>query len=182
MSLDLVLRRPREDEEPELLRAHRATSPGYPTFLHYYEEGMNFSRYLNVLADQERGAHLPPDHVPTTFLFAFAGPHIVGRVSIRHCLNALLEIHGGHVGYVVVPEFRGRGYATRILDMAVRLAREPLGLSRVLVTVADDNAASIRVIEKNGGVFERTATLEQHGGRLIRRYWIDTARAEAAAP
>lgn len=177
MSIDLILRRPREDEEPELLRAHRATSPGYPTFLHYYEEGMDFRRYLDVLADQERGAQLPPNHVPTTFLFAFAGPRIVGRVSIRHYLNAALEIHGGHVGYVVVPEFRGRGYATRLLAMAVRMARESLGLSRVLLTVADDNAASIRVIEKNGGVFERTATLEQHGGRFIRRYWIDTARA-----
>lgn len=173
MPTDLILRRPREGEEGELLRAHRATSPGYPTFLHYYEEEMDFRRYLEVLEERARGVNLPPSHVPTTFLFAFAGPRIVGRVSIRHHLNDALEKHGGHLGYVVVPEFRRRGYATRILAMAVRMAREALGLSRVLLTVADDNAASIRVIEKNGGVFERTATLED-SGRVIRRYWIDT--------
>lgn len=174
MPTDLILRRPREDEEGELLRAHRATSPGYPTFLHYYEEGMDFRRYLEVLDEQERGVNLPASHyVPTTFLFAFAGPRIVGRVSIRHRLSDALEKHGGHLGYVVVPEFRRRGYATRMLAMAVRMARDELGLSRVLLTVADDNAASIRVIEKNGGVFERTATLED-SGRVIRRYWIHT--------
>src|SRR5688572_9137943 len=70
----LVLRVPREDEEAEFLRAHRATSPEVPNFLHYYQEGMPFRRYLDVLGEQERGENLPPDHVPSTFLFAFAGP------------------------------------------------------------------------------------------------------------
>ena len=82
MQADLRLRRPTEGEE-ELLRADRATSPEIPYFLHYYEEGMSFSRYLEVLAEQERGVNLPPNHVPTTFLFAFVGTRIVGRKSSR---------------------------------------------------------------------------------------------------
>ena len=105
------------------MRVHRATSPEVPYFLHYYKEGMRFSRYLEVLAEQEKGVNLPPNHVPTTFLFAFVGPRIVGRVSIRHSLNAFLERVGGHIGYVVLQEFRRRGYATTILRLSVQIAR-----------------------------------------------------------
>ncbi len=89
--MDLVLRLPGETEEAEFLRAHRATSPSVPNFLHYYEEGMPFRRYLEVLTERARGENLPPNHVASTFLFAFAGSSIVGRVTIRHSLNAYLE-------------------------------------------------------------------------------------------
>ena len=82
---------------------------------------MPFRRYLQVLADQERGIGLPsPDHVPSTFLFAFAGARIVGRASIRHRLTAISSGSGGHIGYVVVPEFRRHGHATAILRLALR--------------------------------------------------------------
>lgn len=171
MQVVLILRTPREDEEEEFLRAHRATSPEVPHFLHYYEEGMPFRRYLEVLAEQERGVNLPPNHVPSTFLFAFVSGRIVGRVSIRHSLNAFLDRVGGHIGYVVVPEFRRRGYATMILRLALQIADEKLGIQRVLVTCDDDNAGSIRTIEKCGGVLETIVT----GPDLDipkRRYWI----------
>ena len=69
---------------------------------------MSFRRYLEVLAEQERGENLPTNHVPSTFLFAFAGTRIVGRVSIRHSVNSFLERVGGHIGYVVVPEYHER--------------------------------------------------------------------------
>jgi predicted acetyltransferase len=166
----LTLRLPREDEEPELLRAHRATTPDAPTFLHYYEEGMPFARYLEVLRQQARGEHLPTGHVPSTFLFAFDGSRIVGRVSIRHELNEFLLHLGGHIGYVVVPEFRRRGYATAILRHALRIAHRDLGLERVLLTCDDDNVGSIRTIEKNGGVLESIVTGPDLKPK--RRYWI----------
>src|SRR4029453_4507162 len=128
----------------------RATPPKSPGFLHYYKEEMLFSRYLEVLAEHERGANLPPNHVPTTFLFAFVATMIVGRVSIRHVLNAFLDRVGGHIGYVVVPKFRRLGYATTILRLSVQIAGEKLGIGRILVTCDDDNMGSIRTIEKNG--------------------------------
>jgi predicted acetyltransferase len=168
---DLVLRVPRKDEEDEFLRAHRATSPEVPSFLHYYREGMPFGRFLEVLADQQRGVNLPPDHVPSTFLFAFVGRRIVGRVSIRHSLNTALERVGGHIGYVVVPEFRRRGYATEMLRQSIEIARSTLGIDRILVTCDDDNVGSMKTIEKNGGVLENVVT----GADLAkpkRRYWI----------
>ena len=57
---------------------------------------------------------------------------------------------GGHIGYVVVPEFRRQG--TEILRQALHIAHEQLELVRVLVTCDDDNVGSIRTIDKNAGV------------------------------
>lgn len=170
--VELVLRMPTEYEEEEFLRAYRSTSLEVPDFLHYYKEGMPFRRYLEVLAEQERGINIPPNHVTSTFLFAFAFGRIVGRVSIRHSLNAFLARVGGHIGYVVVPEFRRRGYATTMLRLALRIANEKLGIGRVLVTCDNDNIGSIRTIEKCGGVLESIIT----GSDLKipkRRYWIE---------
>jgi predicted acetyltransferase len=172
--MDLVLRIPTLSEEAEFLRAHQATSPAHPNFLHAYEEGMSFRTYLEVLAEQARGENLPASHVPSTFLFAFDGSTIVGRVSIRHWLNSHLERVGGHIGYVVVPECRRRGYATAILRQSLQFARRELGLKRVLVTCDDDNVASIKTIEKNGGVLESIVT-SGDGDTPKRRYWIATA-------
>jgi predicted acetyltransferase len=169
--MDLVLRVPTLSEEAEFLRAHRATSQADPNFLRSYEEGMSFRRYLEVLAEQARGENLPASHVPSTFLFAFAGASIVGRVAIRHTLNPYLERVGGHIGYVVVPEHRRQGYATEILRQALRIARQTLGLTRVLVTCDDDNVGSIKTIERNGGVFESIVPGPDDGPPK-RRYWI----------
>jgi len=135
---------------------------------------MPLRRYLQVLEDQRRGINLPPNHVPMTFLFAFVETRIVGRVSIRHSLNDFLSRVGGHIGYVVVPEFRRRGHATTLLGRALRIAHEELGIARVLVTCADDNVGSIRTIEKNGGILE--SVVRGPEGRPIRRYWIETPR------
>ena len=87
-----------------------------PHFLHHYEEGMSFRRYLEVLAEHERGENLPADYVPSTFLFAFAGTSIVGRVAIRHSLNPYLERFGGHIGYAVVPDTGGKAMPPRSSD------------------------------------------------------------------
>lgn len=200
MEPDLTLRLPAEDDEEEFLRAHRATSPEVPSFLHHYEEGMPLRRYLDVLAERERGIDLLPGFrhrdqlqavsdptftstqgalrhllkgVPETFLFAFAGPRIVGRVSIKHSLNDFLEQFGGHIGYVVVPAFRRRGYATSMLRLAIQLARQRLGLTRILLTCRDDNIGSIKAIEKNGGTLENVVT-DRDGITPLRRYWINT--------
>lgn len=172
----MTLRLPREDEEVEFLRAHRATSPSHPSFLQYYTEGMRFRLYLDRLAAQSRGENLITERpVASTFLFAFVDDRIVGRVSIRHALGEWHAKYGGHIGYVVVPEFRLRGHATEILRQALPIARAKTGETRILITCDDDNVGSIRTIERNGGVFEGIV-----GGPGLdkpkRRYWIDAER------
>jgi len=62
---------------------------------------------------------------------------------------------------------RGRGHASRALALALPRAAE-LGLERVLLTCDEDNEASRRTIEGNGGVYEDTR-------KGKRRYWIEVA-------
>jgi len=122
MQTDLTLRLPREGEEEEFLRAHRATSPEVPYFLHFYKEGVPFSRYLEVLAEPERGLTLAPNHIPSTFLFAFVGQRIVGRVSIRHSLNRFLSVWAGISD---TPSFRNSAAGVTLLQSSICLSRSP---------------------------------------------------------
>lgn len=90
---------------------------------------------------------------------------LIGFLSLRHELNELLFEQGGHIGYSVRPSRRRQGHASRALGLALVRAAT-LGLDRVLVTCDDDNVASARTIESQGGVME-----DIRGTR--RRYWID---------
>ncbi len=108
--------------------------------------------------------------VPKTHLWAVSEEQFVGRISIHHELNDALRVEGGHIGYDTVPSFRGRGVATEMLRQALPVARA-LGLMAVLLTCDDTNAASIRVIERNGGSLRETKTLDTNRP-LKRYYWI----------
>lgn len=108
--------------------------------------------------------------VPKTHLWAVAEEELVGRISIHHELTDALRVSGGHIGYDTVPSFRGRGVATEMLRQALPVARA-LGLTAVLLTCDDANAASIRVIERNGGSLRETNVLDTNG-RVKRHYWI----------
>ena len=119
------------------------------------------------LADSNRRSETS---VPKTHLWAVTEELFVGRISIRHELNDALHIEGGHIGYDTVPSFRGRGVATEMLRQALPVARA-LGLTAVLLTCDDTNAASIRVIERNGGSLRETKALDPN--RPVKRYyWI----------
>ena len=84
------------------------------------------------------------------------------------------------MGYSIRPRQRRRGYGRRILGLALQRCRE-LELERVLVTCDEDNIASKRIIEANGGHFESSLVMdagaarsEGRGGEIRKlRYWID---------
>lgn len=76
----------------------------------------------------------------------------------------------GHLGYAVVPWKRRRGYATRALALALDEVRKE-GLPFIEITTDEDNLASQRVIEANGGrVVERFRKVESYGGGHALRY------------
>ena len=89
----------------------------------------------------------------------------VGSLALRHELTAFLLREGGHIGYSVRPSARRRGHARDALRLALPLARDEVGLDRVLVTCLESNEGSRRAIEANGGVYE-----DSRNG--TRRYWI----------
>ncbi|MEU6250801.1 GNAT family N-acetyltransferase [Glycomyces sp. NPDC047010] len=109
----------------------------------------------------------PPGFVTFTTLWWAEGDTFLGRLAIRHTLNADLLDVGGHIGYDVRPSARRQGHATAMLAAALPVAAA-LGIERALITCDADNTASRKVIEKNGGVLE-----DRRGDKL--RYWTPTA-------
>jgi predicted acetyltransferase len=142
------------------------------TFLLDARDGEPWEAYLQRLEDTRLGRNLPPDRVPATFLAAEVAGALVGRVSIRHALNAYLAEAGGHIGYGVRPAARRRGYATEMLRQALVVAKA-VGIDKALVTCDEDNVASAAVIEGCGGSFERV-THAYPDEPPKRRYWIAT--------
>jgi predicted acetyltransferase len=102
--------------------------------------------------------------VPVTELWFVEGEEYIGTVVVRHQLTKELEESGGHVGYHVVPRLRRRGHGTRMLAAAIELCRQR-GITTVRITCDEDNTASRRMIEANGGVLDDVA-----GGEA--RYWV----------
>ena len=110
--------------------------------------------------------------VPETILWYVEGDEFLGSVHLRHWLNDILALWGGHIGYAVRPSAQGRGHGSTMLASMLDHARARGDLDRVMLTVNVKNAASIRVIEKNGGVLADTIPHPWVEGDEGRRYWI----------
>ena len=65
---------------------------------------------------------------------------------------------------------QGQGYGKLILALALDECRR-IGLARVLLTCLQDNVASARIIEANGGELENVIA-DPAGRGPLRRYWI----------
>ena len=119
-----------------------------------------------------RAEHSPdPGRVPESVYWAVSDGVVVGRIALRHHLNASLEEFGGHIGYEVRPSFRRRGIATQMLRQLLELPKAQQ-IGRLLLTCAPDNIASNKTITANGGVLSRTAFVQQWQ-RWTNYYWID---------
>ncbi|HYF61228.1 MAG TPA: GNAT family N-acetyltransferase [Herpetosiphonaceae bacterium] len=59
------------------------------------------------------------------------------------------------VGFALLPDFRGQGYAAEAAAAVVEHGRREFGLRRIAGIVDPANGGSIRVLEKLGLVFER---------------------------
>jgi predicted acetyltransferase len=168
-NMDLRLRPLRFGDERSAIAAHEELGLDQFDFLLDWRADEPWSAYLHRLEQRRRGLEVPPDRVPATFLVADTGADLVGRVSIRHELNAFLTDFGGHIGYGVRPSHRRRGYATEMLRQALVVACAE-GVDRVLVTCDDENTGSAAIIERAGGVLDDVRRAPD--GTQMRRYWI----------
>jgi len=128
----------------------------------------NYEEWLDKI-EKNKYSHTP-DWVFATTYFAVYNNKIIGSVNIRHSLNEPLLIRGGHIGYGVRPSERRKGFAAKMLALALEECKK-LGIKKVLVTCDKDNIGSARTIQKNGGILENEFT--DDAGGIIQRYWID---------
>ncbi len=70
------------------------------------------------------------------------------------------------VGYALLPQAFGQGFATEAAGACLRHAKESLGLQRICAIVAPRNQASIHVLEKIGLRFQRDIPGTESGETL----------------
>lgn len=116
----------------------------------------DFAQFVRELEEEAAGIGLPPS-IPAqqTYLLLKDGVEVVGEIRFRPGLTSPYERWNGHIGYNIRPLQRGKGYATRQLVLLLEEARK-LHLVGVSLIIEDENPASVRVIEKNGGRLLRT--------------------------
>lgn len=96
----------------------------------------------------------------------YADETLVGFLNDVEIENGAIEL-----GYVIHPRFQGNGYATEALGIAIgELFR--LGFQAVITGAFRQNAASIRVMEKNGMTrIEKTEPIDYRGKTHICVYY-----------
>ena len=144
------------------------------------ENGMasdDFSRapageLLKRYDDFRCGRDLPPGWVAADYYWLVDEDknRFIGEIGIRHGLTEALRRYGGHIGYAVRPSEWNKGHGTLMLGLALEKARD-LGITTAMITCDDDNAASARVMEKNGFTLLDRVTNTVDGRTVItRRY------------
>ena len=80
------------------------------------------------------------------------------------------------IGYGILEEFRGQGYAAEAVDAAAAWALGQPSVSRVEAETEPDNRASQRVLEKCG--FRPSGVMGEEGPRFFRTACEKTAESE----
>ena len=137
----------------------------------YMVEAKEFTAYVAGLRARETGRGLAAGWVPDSHFWLVDEGRILGGSRLRHRLTSALAREGGHIGYDVRPSERRKGYGTLLLRLTLERATA-IGIDRVRITCDANNAPSVRVIEKNGGVLDGEV-VSTRSGKLIRQYWIE---------
>jgi predicted acetyltransferase len=128
--------------------------------------------YVRKCETQESEGDEASDGIPqSTYWLVRNGTDVVGESQLKHRVRSEREAVGGHLNYGVRRSERGKGYGSRLLALTIEKARG-LGIPRLLAICRKDNAASIGVIARNGGVLEGEVA-NPNNGKTMLRYWFD---------
>lgn len=161
----------------ELLSIHQANREAFDPFMPLRTEAYFTwdGQQAQIAADQARW------EADQAYAFAICRQtSIVGRVALSNVVRGAWL--SATLGYWVDARAQGQGVATEAVKLAVRAAFEGLNLHRLQAAIMPRNAASLRVVQKAGFVYEGLAPyyLEIHGVwedhqifSLTRELWVD---------
>lgn len=117
-------------------------------------EGITFEEYettvLPELMMHENPVDMPEWFVPETYYYLWNDQVLLGEYRIRHYLTEALRVGAGHIGYSIKREFRGRGFGSKGLALALDLAREIVPEDEIYLRVLKSNIPSFKAISNNG--------------------------------
>lgn len=133
---------------------------------------LDLKRYASYseLVSELKQRNLNKEWVPDTTLFLFDNGEIIGAVNIRHYLNEHLKRIGGHIGYGVRPDYRGQGYAKKLLKEGLEFLNQN-DIADALVTCDKSNIASAKTILVFHPKELESAVVD---GEIVRRFLVST--------
>lgn len=128
-----------------------------------YEEFMN--RALQQIIKFSKGIDLPNGYVPETLYFLWVDDNIVGLFKVRHYLTDSLRNGAGHIGYGIHKNYRGKGYASKGLALAIEKAKDIIKENEIYLSVHIDNPASLKV-QLNNEAYIHHSDEKEHYTRI----------------
>jgi putative acetyltransferase len=138
---DLVVRRCEPEDYEAVHRVYSSPGAMAGTL------GVPFSSAQEVREALERDGSYP--------LVACAGEEVVGQLTLSVYTNPR-TLHSGHFGIAVRDDWQGKGVGTALMDAALDLADNQLGLTRLDLSVYVDNAPAIGLYKRFGFEIEGT--------------------------
>ena len=108
--------------------------------------------FVKSLRDRRKGIGLKPGQVAHTRYWLIDDDEYIGSLRFNKKLTKALRKREGNIGYQIRPSKRNQGYGTEILRLGLLKAKIH-GLKRVYINCGEDNIASKKTIENNGGIF-----------------------------
>lgn len=132
----------------ELFMTFEADENGFlnPVYGYDYDK---FLEWIEIKRDWSMGKNLPEGFVPDTTFVLEDEDKYVAIFNLRHCLNDALREGSGHIGYGVGRAYRGKGYATKGLKLAINEARKK-DIQEIYLSVNKDNTPSLNAQLANG--------------------------------
>lgn len=100
--------------------------------------------------------------------------HIFAQGDVRHKPTKENVMFKGQLGYGVLPSKRGCGYGKLMCALLLEKCKEK-GFNEVIITCRDDNIASAKIIEHNGGKFQNTV-FDKKNDVFLRRYLVNLSK------
>jgi ribosomal-protein-alanine N-acetyltransferase len=126
-------------------RVRRYLSKPYEAF--FYEDEVEWYEALRKNKEREK----------VFTIVTSSENRLVGLIGL-HDIDPINR--NAELGYFLGPEYWGRGYATEAVGLALKYAFEWLNLLKVYARVFEPNAASRRVLERNG--FQLVGRMRRH--------------------
>jgi predicted acetyltransferase len=127
-------------------------------YFNIYKKALdNFEQYVEKLNNNAKGIDLPEGYVPcSTFWLVNESNKVLGAIRIRHKSIPF----DGHIGYDIAKKYRGKGYGTKILELALPIAKQ-IGIDKAILNCESSNIRSEKVIRANKGIPFKT--IEKNG-------------------
>ena len=123
---------------------------------------VRYEKWLEWIEEDRKGGQ--------ELFFLMKGSLILGAISIRNTCAGV----NGHSGFGIRPSERNKGYATRMLAMALPIMKDQ-GIDPVVISCARDNIGSAKTIQNNGGRFIEEA---RDDGEIVKIYHIEQQKAD----